>query len=1114
MKKIILLIILILLSSTVFSVDYQYWRQNENTSRVWIKGNWTTSSQRIYWSNTTSTYLANGSNVFVFFDDFTGSSLDITNKWSEIGYARGTQTVSDGYLTITGTGNYWNIYSKQINITSGMGRIIYRWYPNTASTVNNQAGVGVPFVYKGSYSPAYMVFTNKESLSNKFNVWVDSKSYSVAGTTSITNANHTVEIKLGVDGSGGYGAGYVDNVLIGSFNATHIKETLYYSAVIYYHGLQTGSKYDYFLQTKLNSVEPSVVCNSTGNYCDIVMSSGSVSNYQIKMIIPSTNNLRVYPNVLNTSFLSQSPSDINITNALNDDVNITYSITKDANPINTAKIFYTVNSTTDNIFYIINMTAYRGFQSRSYSFLNDTIAIYRLSDNDIYRGNYNYNISKMDDTPHNVYTLSTGNSYIYTELYNVTNTKQYGIFEIMLNGTGATSPINAYYCNSSYVSGSVLTSAYCSLVGTRLKHEYDHKHKNYSNHAVFSFPINVTSGKVGNTKVTPRSYFIVGGSKDWKYYAINGYVRSGMQKTTANRGISWTAQNAYIVDAHLHQFSLTANESLYYYSCVNDTSTQVCTSIRRDDMQLGKLPPSAVQVYEPTDTNYQGFINISYYPAISPNNYTISYYSIDLLNSSYGYLSTIKKNNSKNLNYGWFIYANYTSLVGTYVIRVNATDSIGQKSFGYSLPFNVTFTPTLDVDIMSPSSLEHVGDNDITFNVVTNQTDGENYCVLNPAMPLIWSGDFNGSQNFTIDYSIGIEGNNTVTIHCFTNIYYPNNIYQLTKEIKLDYFLDTTNPVFNITSPYEGQIYNISDPEFNISFHAQDTYLYLVDGTLEYIDYNGSNTSIILEVISESTGSELNFTLLASNVGNSGLYKLNISAYDENGLGGYLHKVTKIIYFWANLEFLWIYPQSGIINYIDSTNLTIYHDWMTSCRFNNSNNSFIFNTTLNMDGDFDNPQSYLISPPSGNSLFTLSCDPLSEIRNITFCQYTLTYSNSSSVCKYGFYDLTVSGSIGNCSPINISGYPAIKTPCDSGGLVSGRCPSNMPSILLLIAFLAISMIMVVTGMVLSSGIFSGVGSILMLFLSFVVIGCSLPIGLIILFFAIIGVAISVFGGYI
>ena len=194
-----------------------------------------------------------------------------------------------------------------------------------------------------------------------------------------------------------------------------------------------------------------------------------------------------------------------------------------------------------------------------------------LYDNSILPATYNFNEPYMENITHQIVTTNNANQFSQIWLMNVSNAT-YGWFEIMMNSTQTANPIQIWYCNSSYSTGSLINNNCMQFAGLIANSTFNHVHTVNTAHQVFSFSVNESTGKIGTVYVTPNSYFIVGGAKDWNIYDIVNTSRTGAIKTTTNRGISWTNQT-YTIDAHLHQFNL--NTTFHYYACANEDRKSV-----------------------------------------------------------------------------------------------------------------------------------------------------------------------------------------------------------------------------------------------------------------------------------------------------------------------------------------------------------------------------------------------------------------------------------------------------------------------------------------------------------------------------------------------------------
>jgi hypothetical protein len=407
------------------------------------------------------------------------------------------------------------------------------------------------------------------------------------------------------------------------------------------------------------------------------------------------------------TFLSQQPADITITNLQVNKLFINYSVTSATLNDTTVKLWYKSNDTLSNVQFFLNGTAYSGYFDDSFSLsVRTNISekyTWTLLDNEVYPGTFNTDPVKIDNKVHdNILTTNIpGNQYyVKTQYYNISNTSNWGYFEIMANSTPTANPASVYYCNNSYTTGRIDTNPNCALTATRTATTtFDHCHTNSSCHLGFQFAINQTSGKIGNVKVTSTSWFIFGGANNWRVYNIPEITRAGMTLSTTNRGTAWSAQT-YTVDEHLHQFdTINTNTTFYYYVCANNTDgTGDCSAVRKDLMAYTGLPPTSPQVYNPIEGTYKGNITINYTASESPNEYEISYYNISLLNIDFSFNKTIQTNNSLNLSFVWDLIG---TTLGEYVIRVEAKDILNQTSEGYSDNFTLGYSD-IDYNVILP----------------------------------------------------------------------------------------------------------------------------------------------------------------------------------------------------------------------------------------------------------------------------------------------------------------------------------------------------------------------------------------------------------------------------
>jgi hypothetical protein len=387
-------------------------------------------------------------------------------------------------------------------------------------------------------------------------------------------------------------------------------------------------------------------------------------------------------------FHSAVPADLDSLNGIAG-LNLTYNIS-DAGGINDSSVNLTFksNSSLSDVLSYRNGTAdLSGWQTLKTHTNASGQYLFQLGDNQIYPHTEQLSSNWIRSAAHSSVSFGGTADYVKMRLFNVSNSSQYGFFELMVSNSSATvGSLPFFYCNSSYVSGAVSSSANCvSFYNLPRTQGYNHSH-NLSQHVIVPFPINATSGTVGGVKVSDVSYFLIRGTapQGWNYYTVNNFSRTDDTQTTGNGGNTWAGET-FSLDMHLHQYS--SNYTFYSYACASDVSgNSNCTSARSDLIGLGGLPPSAPVVYSPVTAYYGSGMIINYTASFSPNGYAISYYNISLTDLNQTFVSTIISNNSDALGYAWTIGATPN---GQYIISVRAYDSLGQNSAGYSESFTI-----------------------------------------------------------------------------------------------------------------------------------------------------------------------------------------------------------------------------------------------------------------------------------------------------------------------------------------------------------------------------------------------------------------------------------------
>lgn len=842
-----------------------------------LLGNYNFTTGRIY--NVT---LNNSADQRVWADAILVSSTDINyivDKKAGINNLTNYGATQSSSYGLVGSGYFFNTTNSRdymatgtTSMLNGAGQITFSAWVNpqtlkTAGIVWSRSGTDVSGIYMPSTTGTYDCRINGQIIAatpagyitaGKWRhivcvwsntsagiIYVDGINVTTSGAIKAGTNNQNTPFWIGADTSTGWANSYIDEVRIYNrslsasevldlynLGATHIEDwSNWTNETIVQDGVpQTTLTSGEFMQFKSNL------------YSNDTSVSPYIINYSVSST-PSPVTPDVAPSVI---FNTQVPADINSINAFASGVNITYNITDtDITGLNlsTIQIFYMHNSTTRDCITFINGTCTSGFNSENYISNASSTFLWNLGDDDIYPTVANIDPETAHNSLHKFLTLTTQTRYVKVQFENVTSTTQYNFLEVMVNASTSANNLNFYYCNSSYSTGNINTDGSCAIATTWSPTPNFNYTDNQSKYKIIPLAINITSGRLAGIIVTPTSYFLLQGSNTgggrYVYYTDGG-IRTGAVQTTINNGLVWTENNTIIPDMMLHQFS--GNSSLYYYVCANDTSSppkQNCSETRQDLFDLAGLPPTAPMVYSPTNTTYFISVPINYTPAVSPNDYPISNYTIELLNSDL----TLNKTLEVTTN----LYSNWTiDLYGSFVIHVKATDNQSQTSDGYSDVFSTvqTYIQT-NIDKTSPQEYP----NAITINCDSNDgvdpktltVDGLDYTsqIGNPIILGVGTHTINctidGLNNVTTfdinqntTYLLGLEANPSWTgmIGDFITITGTNCPSELTCNLYEDNVL-RINP--------------FTDQYFNGSF----SFVYNTTGNENYTSFSINNTLII-----------------------------------------------------------------------------------------------------------------------------------------------------------------------------------------------------------------------------------------------------------------------------
>ncbi|RLC34562.1 MAG: hypothetical protein DRZ76_02450, partial [Candidatus Nealsonbacteria bacterium] len=463
-------------------------------------------------------------------------------------------------------------------------------------------------------------------------------------------------------------------------------------------------------------------------------------------------------------FVSQTPSDLSSLNILGKYLNITYNITDPAG-IDTVNLYHKTNSSTSEIVWYINGTAYYGWQIAE-NYTNSSSIWYFYLDHQIYPGTYNLPDSVMRDASKEHFSLDNKNEILKIRFFNVSNDKEFNYLVLNAqNQTTNTEFLRIYYCNESYSTGDPENSPYCvefyDLEPTAL-HNYT---RDSSLYWIIPLPINKSTGYLANVYVTPTSYILLRDSASaggWNISYVTNVSRPDTVQYSNNNGASYS-NFAGTVDIHIHQFS--GSDSLWYYVCANDTfGNSNCSEIRQDLIQLDNLPPSSPDVYNPKEGYYRGLITINYTQSISPNAYPIVNYTIDLVDLNENFVQKIADNDLK-LSYVW---NSSEAPDGKYFIRVRACDNLTQCSYGYSENITIDNTKPF-VEIISPQNTTYTTNTiTLSFNATDanlnrvwySLNDGTNITITGSTTLILDSGNY--KLTLYADDKAGNENSSTV----------------------------------------------------------------------------------------------------------------------------------------------------------------------------------------------------------------------------------------------------------------------------------------------------------------------------------------------------------------
>ena len=290
MKKIFLILLLIFFSHIVFGQSYPYWISDEGSS-VWIKVNATTDSSNTFYvyTNWAGGYIGNGDDVFIFFDNFTGSTLN-TSKWSLIN--GGGCSVSNGLLTCYGGGSHRGIITSNYTLVRENMKILSRGFVS-GSTCNPYPGNNIIFG-EGNFTDFYHCSAIEARYDGKVYYITNNQGF-LFGSCDFNIHNYsTWRFSNGIS----YAA--IDN------NIKSYNKILPPNPILSYT-YANNVNHDYIIAFKKNTTDPTISCGplESGNFfvnghsatgrrtCNITTSI-NLTDYQIELSYSLFNDTKLY----------------------------------------------------------------------------------------------------------------------------------------------------------------------------------------------------------------------------------------------------------------------------------------------------------------------------------------------------------------------------------------------------------------------------------------------------------------------------------------------------------------------------------------------------------------------------------------------------------------------------------------------------------------------------------------------------------------------------------------------------------------------------------------------------------------------------------------------------
>jgi hypothetical protein len=714
----------------------------------------------------------------------------------------------------------------------------------------------------------------------------------------------------------------------------------------------------------LNNTNASTITNNSNNFISVAgIPNGyykwGVNCYDAQNPSLNTTNATYFIGIDRTApvftWNSQYPADINSLNMYNQILNITFTATDTVGVNNTSVIFWHAVNTTINpngAWLFINGTNQPFWSNTTTSQGNvSSYWYYNATDREIYPSTNNLDFDVFDSTVHSAYVLSSGNDVVKTRLFNISSSLDYEI-EFMANASAPTvNPLRVYYCNSSYSTGSISTSSFCSQFGTvSAALAWNHTHSIYLSHALLPMPI--VNGFVGSVKVTNESFFAlrgVTGAGSWSVWEVATVTRPDQTRTTTNNGVSWSNRSSTI-DLHAHGYSGWANYTYMVQSCDWLGNCANSTMIS-DTLNESVTRPTSPNILNPNATTmyYSSTIPINFTASVGGTGLGISNYftSIYYYNGTFArYLGT----NTSALGLYWNTALDYDD---NYTVRVTAVNSAGLNGTGVSDVITIDNTaPTLTINTPANNTAWQAF-NGLTLNGTCTDTNPISSVTTNST---IWSQYLTASPfNFTNQTMIA-PTNFTIAVSC-------NDSLNNTATSWITLTIDRTAPAIVMTTPANNTNASINYQYFN--FTVTDTYN-VTSCVMQWT--NGTNSTLAFTPLTENTA----YCNINQSVSATGIFDFTVWAFDNAGnynntsfrwtfVNGAAFSVTALmpidgqsganpILFgaiakqdyiaFANCSLIWdgalIYTDSAVVNntiyYYTATNLTAgAHYWSIQC---------------------------------------------------------------------------------------------------------------------------------------------------------------------------------------